>query len=66
MKYSPTLHAENYNEKYCVVNQKGFYMYRNEMTAKRPETRPFLTLPFAIIKSIEKVKAGVRAGGVSP
>ena len=36
------------------------------MTAKREDTRPFLTLPFAIIKSIEKVKANVRAGGTSP
>ena len=27
LKYSPALHHENYNEKYCVVNEKGFYMY---------------------------------------
>ena len=55
-KYSPGLNHQNYFEKYCCVNQRGFFVYKSRLTAYKIDTKPLLIIPFAIIKEIKWVE----------
>lgn len=55
-QHKPGLKIDAFHEKYMKVTNKALYTYKDQYSANLFDSKPHLTVPFELVKSVQKVK----------
>ena len=60
-KYKPGLRGKRFQERWCQATAYSIMLFKDEYAANCWESKPFFTIPFLFMKSVERVRVVIKS-----